>query len=316
MELPFSLPANSRVLVTGAGGGFDVFCALPVALQLKENGHEVHLGNYSFTNLEAVRGALTEKENLYGITGDSTLAKGDYFPELQLSRWWERTFAEKKAIWCYSRIGVRPLSQIFQHLQTTLNLDAIVVLDGGIDGLFKGNEFDLATPSMDAISIIAASTVTKCTKIYAFTAFGTEGAESKVRHADALLRISELTASDAFFGVTALTKNSTIGRQFIEAVDNAHNHLPASQNSVIASSIVESLKGKFGNCRFNAKTQVTPVWISALTSLYWFFDLDAVAKAKPYRNEVLETDNVTDVSDAIEKTRARMGVLPRADIPI
>ncbi|MBX9723176.1 MAG: DUF1152 domain-containing protein [Candidatus Obscuribacterales bacterium] len=141
MELPFSLPANSRVLVTGAGGGFDVFCALPVALQLKENGHEVHLGS------------------------DSTLAKGDYFPELQLSRWWERTFAEKKAIWCYSRIGLRTLSQIFQQLQTALNLDAIVVLDGGIDGLFKGNEFDLATPSMDAISIIAASTVTKCTKI-------------------------------------------------------------------------------------------------------------------------------------------------------
>ena len=58
------------------------------------------------------------------------------------------------------------------------------------------------------------------------------------------------------------------------------------------------------------------MWISALTSLYWFFDLDAVAKAKPYRNEVLKTDNGTDVSDAIEKTRARLGVLPKADIPI
>lgn len=316
MELPFSLPANSRVLVAGAGGGFDVFCALPVALQLRESGHEVHLGNYSFTNLEAVRAVDTTHPNLYGIASDSTLAKGDYFPELQLSRWWERTFAEKKPVWCYSRIGVRPLSEIFHHLQAALKLDAIVILDGGIDGLFKGNEFDLATPSMDAISIIAASTLTNCCKIYAFTAFGTEGAESKVRHADALLRISELTANDAFFGVTALTKKSIIGRQFIEAVDNAHNHLPASQNSVIASSIVESLKGKFGNCRYNAKTQVTPVWISALTSLYWFFDLDAVAKAKPYRSEVLETDNVTDVSDAIDKTRARMGVLARADIPI
>ncbi len=316
MELPFSLAPNSRVLVAGAGGGFDVFCALPVALQLKENGHEVHLANYSFTNLEAVRGAATDKTGLYCITRDSVLAKGDYFPELQLSRWWEKTFAEKKAVWCYSRIGVRPLSQIFQHLQTNLKLDAIVILDGGIDGLFKGNEYDLATPSMDAISIIAASTLTNCSKIYAFTAFGTEGAESQVRHADALLRISELTANDAFYGVTALTKKSTIGRQFIEAVDNAHNHLPAAQNSVIASSIIESLKGKFGNCRYNAKTQVTPVWISALTSLYWFFDLDAVAKAKPYLSEVLETDNVTDVSDAIEKTRARMGVLRKTDIPI
>jgi hypothetical protein len=50
--------------------------------------------------------------------------------------------------------------------------------------------------------------------------------------------------------------------------------------------------------------------------LYWFFDLDAVARAKPYLNEVLETDCVMDVANAIERTRNRLGVLPRSDIPI
>ncbi len=93
-------------------------------------------------------------------------------------------------------------------------------------------------------------------------------------------------------------------------------NLPAEKHSVIAGSVVEALKGRFGFSRFNAKTQTAPVWLSALTSLYWFFDLDAVARAKPYLSEVLQTDTVTDVADAIERTRKRLGVLPRADIPI
>ncbi len=45
INIPFALPDHSRVLIAGAGGGFDVFCALPVALKLKENGHEVQFAS-------------------------------------------------------------------------------------------------------------------------------------------------------------------------------------------------------------------------------------------------------------------------------
>lgn len=316
MELPFKLPERSRVLIAGAGGGFDVYCALPVALKLRECGHEVHLANYSFTNLAAVRGADTDLKQLSCVTHKSVLVSGDYFPEQYLCRWWQDTFSEEKSVWCYGGIGVRPLTEILRHLQSSLNLDAVIVLDGGVDGLFIGNEFDLATPSMDAISIIAASLVDNWTKIYAFTAFGTEGAESCVRHSDALLRISELTARGSLLGLTTLTGNSSVGASFIKAVEFAHRKLPPEKHSVIAGSIVEALKGKFGFTSFNAKTQSMPVWISPLTCLYWFFRLDGVAAAKPYLKEVLETDSVKDVADAIERTRERLGVLPRQDIPI
>ncbi|HEY9757040.1 MAG TPA: DUF1152 domain-containing protein [Oculatellaceae cyanobacterium] len=316
MELPFNLPDGSRVLVAGAGGGFDVCCALPVALKLREQGHDVQLANYSFTNLTAVRGAETEVPQLSCIHKESRLTEGDYFPEQFLCKWWHDTFAEEKQVWCYNRVGVRPLTHIFTHLQRTLNLNAVIILDGGVDGLFIGNEFDLATPSMDAISIIAASQVEAWTKIYAFTAFGTEGAESAVRHSDALLRISELNAQNSFLGVTALTRRSSIGNAFVSAIEYANRRLPSEKHSVIAGSVVEALRGKFGLCSFNAKTQTSPVWVSPLTSMYWFFELDAVAKAKPYLNEVLESDNVMDVSSAIERTRARLGVLPKSDIPI
>jgi hypothetical protein len=316
MQIPFDLPEHSRVMVAGAGGGFDVICALPVALKLKELGHEVHLANYSFTNLSAVRAADTSVKDLFCIGSQSRLSSGDYFPELELCRWWEKTYDQPQNVWCYSLVGVRPLTRMFQYLETALKLDAIVVLDGGVDGLFIGNEYDLATPSMDAISIIAASTLKHCKKVYAFTAFGTEGAESKVRHADALLRISELIAQDGFIGVTALTRNSAIGKLFIEALDFVHKSLPPEKHSVIAGSIVAAMRGNFGYTSFNVKTQTSQVWLSALTLLYWFCELDSVADAKSYIKEVMDTDSVSDVADAIERTRARMGILPKADIPI
>jgi len=120
VELPFQLPERSRVLVAGAGGGFDVYCALPVAFKLRELGHEVHLASYSFTNLGSVRDSDTGIKNLFCVTSKSVLESGDYFPELQLCRWWQEAFSEDKYVWCYNRIGVRPLADIFHHLQASL----------------------------------------------------------------------------------------------------------------------------------------------------------------------------------------------------
>ncbi len=40
-----------RVLIAGAGGGFDVYAGLPLALALQAQGKAVHLANLSFTYL-------------------------------------------------------------------------------------------------------------------------------------------------------------------------------------------------------------------------------------------------------------------------
>jgi hypothetical protein len=306
------------VLLAGAGGGFDALCAVPVALALREAGHTVHFASYSFTNLSAVTAAQRVDKHpfLVRVTAQSRLTEGNYFPEQSLAKWWLQQFNESLTVWSYARVGVRPLANIFRYLQDVLHFDALVILDGGVDGLFIGNEFDLATPSMDAISVIAGSLVECQTKIHGFTAFGTEGAEGSVRHADALLRISELARDDAFIGVSAVTKSTTVGKQFLELLRFANAALPAEKHSVIAGSIVEAMRGAFGLTSFNVKTQTNAVWISPLTSLYWFFELDAVAQRKPFLREVVETDNVMDVANAFERAREKLGVLPRTDIPI
>ncbi len=44
-------PARS-VLIAGAGGGFDVYAGLPLALALWHGGVQVHLASLSFSQLE------------------------------------------------------------------------------------------------------------------------------------------------------------------------------------------------------------------------------------------------------------------------
>jgi len=48
------LTACKRVLIAGAGGGFDVYAGLPLALALVRLGKQVHLANLSFARLDAL----------------------------------------------------------------------------------------------------------------------------------------------------------------------------------------------------------------------------------------------------------------------
>ena len=42
------LKAAERILIAGAGGGFDIYAGLPIALALRAAGKEVHRANLSF----------------------------------------------------------------------------------------------------------------------------------------------------------------------------------------------------------------------------------------------------------------------------
>ncbi|MHB2017847.1 MAG: DUF1152 domain-containing protein [Candidatus Xenobia bacterium] len=316
-RLPFALPPGSRVLVAGCGGGYDIVCALPVVFALRAEGHTVHLANYSFTELERTQGCANPVDGVYCVCKHAQPdAERPYFPELYLSRWWHDAFGEEQAIWAFSRIGVRPLSAGYQYLQQTLDLNAVVVVDGGVDGLFIGDEFDMGSPSMDACSILSAASLSNCIGIFAFTAFGTEGTAYSVRHADALLRISELVARRGFLGVSAASLGTVEAQRFLSAVESVHSATREVWHSNMASSIAAAIRGRFGETAVTVKTEMNRVWVSPLTLLYWYFDLEAVAAAKPYREEVLQAETVGDVYLAIEKVRERLGVRARCDIPI
>jgi hypothetical protein len=64
------------------------------------------------------------------------------------------------------------------------------------------------------------------------------------------------------------------------------------------------------------KTIYNPPWISPLTLLIWYFDAISVAKMKLFYNQSINSQNVEDVSNAIELLRKNIDIKPYEPIPI
>ena len=58
MQIPFFSELNhaQSILLSGAGGGFDIFSGLPLYFALRRAGKKVHLANLAFSHLEAATG--------------------------------------------------------------------------------------------------------------------------------------------------------------------------------------------------------------------------------------------------------------------
>lgn len=313
--VPFQLPDGCSVLIAGAGGGYDFVCGLPIALELESRGHSVHLANYSFTDLSAVRDARWHSEYLLEVGADATSPK-DYFPERLLADWYRKVRRQERPVWCFGIHGLAPTRESYRYLVQRLGIHAVICVDGGIDGIFRGDETDLGTPSMDTVSVMAAHLSGAPIRVYATTAFGVEGAEGTVSHAQALQRMAELMRQNAALGAGLLHPGDLVGAQFLDAVKFMAKHLPNGRQSTMVASLAAATNGAYGRTVVNNKTSQSPPWLSPLTSLFWYFQADAVARLKLCYEEILETQTVSEVANAFEAVRSAKGVLPYESIPI
>jgi hypothetical protein len=298
---------RKKVLVSGAGGGFDVVAGLGIALALREQGHEVHLGNLSFTKLGAVKGGEWLDDVVLRVD-DRCSPADSYAPEVWLSEWWQGP------VHCFRVAGCRQLTAGYRLLAERLGLDGIVLVDGGVDAFLRGDEFSLGTPTWDHLSLAAASSLELPLKVAACVGFGAEQRD-KICHAQALHRFADLTREGAFLGVESLIARTKIGRLWGEAVDHIHARQGPLKQSVVVDSIRAAMRGEYGEMSVNARTQQTPLWISPLMALCWYFDLDAVARAKPYLAALRETETVEEGSRLINDYNERHRT-PRESIPI
>ena len=88
LHLPSAIENSQRILVAGAGGGFDVYAGLPIYERLRLLGKSVFLANLSFvplgtTNAQPLTRALYEVEAI-------TVGSDAYFPERTLSQFLSR----------------------------------------------------------------------------------------------------------------------------------------------------------------------------------------------------------------------------------
>lgn len=314
LDLPFDalLPDDATILVAGMGGGFDLFCGLPIYFELKQRGYTVHLASLSFSELKAYQDGEWLSPTLVGV-GPASPELSGYHPERFLARWFRERQGDELTIWCFDPAGAQPLLEDYRDLIQRLQIDGIVLIDGGVDSLSRGDEELCGTILEDYISLAAVSRLQEVpVRVMACIGLGVEG---DVCHAQIFENIAALTQQGGLLGTSALLARSRSCQLYVEALTYVHSQ-PEQQPSVINASILSAVQGHFGDYHLTARTRDSQLWISPLMSLYWFFSVDAVAAQNLFVPQLLETRSMGDVFGATYEVRQHMQLRPGSPVQL
>jgi hypothetical protein len=306
------LKSCQNLLIAGMGGGFDLFCGLPIYFELLRRGQRAHLANYSFAPAPLLRRREGLTDTLVEVTAD---VKGPAvaFPELSLTRWFRERRGEEAPIWCFAKTGPRRLRADYRALVDHLGIDGILLVDGGVDSLLRGDETEVGTLIEDATSMVAVNALEHVPlRLIACIGFG---AERDMVHAQVFEDIAALAAADGFLGSCSLVRQMEAYQAYEEAVTFVHS-VPFQDPSIINASILSAVRGHHGDYHLTQKTKGSRLWISPLMPVYWCFEFAAVVERNLFLAEIMETDSFMEAATAFLQWRQRARVRPASRIPL
>jgi len=297
-----------RILIAGCGGGYDFFSGLPLFFGLEKAGATCFLANVAFTNDSDIIQTEIISPGCYKVTADSkrkghswNIKREDYWPELFVSRWFKEKENRDVPVYMFVGCGVKTLNQAFQILVETLQLDAIILADGGTDSLMFGNEHGLGTPTEDMTSIAAVHQLTGLKKKFLVNlGFGIDSFHGVI-HSHYLENMSALIKIGGFLGSFSLLHSMEEAKKFEEIYISS---IP--ENSIVCSSILSAVKGEFGNSHSpytRGRTIGSNLYISPLMSIYFTFSLGIVADKILYLPLIYETKSLNEVRSVINQFR-------------
>jgi len=294
-----ALEGAESVLIAGAGGGFDVFAGLPLALTLWQEGRRAHLANLSFTELELIDPDTWLAPGVVAVTSETT-GPEDYFPERSLAEW--LTYQELPAtVYAFARTGVQPLREAYRALTAHLETDAVVLVDGGTDILMRGDEAGLGTPTEDMTSLGAVAGLDLGVKVVACLGFGID-AYHGVNHVQVLENIAALDQAGAFLGALSIPGRSREAILYRDAVTYANRATPM-RPSIVNSQIAAALRGEVGDVHSTGRTHGSRLFVNPLMGIYFSFDLDLLAARSLYLDRLEDTIGMRQVHLRIEAFR-------------
>ncbi|MFI9173691.1 DUF1152 domain-containing protein [Streptomyces lincolnensis] len=294
-----------RVLIAGAGGGFDVYAGLPLALALRSAGKDVHLANLSFADLYGLDTEVWLDHDVAAIRPD-TAARGDYFPERTLARW----LAEQdlpSTVYAFPQTGVLPLRAAYHTLVDHLGgVDAIVLVDGGTDILMRGDEHGLGTPEEDMASLAAVTGLEGIPRrLVACLGFGVD-AHHGVNHSLVLENLAALERDGSYLGAFSLPPGSREGALYLDAVAHAQRCTP-DHPSIVNGSVAAAVRGDFGDVRFTERTKGSELFVNPLMALYFCVDATGLARRNLYLDRLENTALMRQISSVIAEFRDEVG---------
>ncbi|MBF8192906.1 DUF1152 domain-containing protein [Nonomuraea sp. K274] len=313
LESPLSarLKSSNRILVAGAGGGFDVYAGLPLALALRDQGKDVHLANLSFSRLDALDLDTWLDEDLAAI-GPDTPSHDWYFPERALARWLGLQ-GLPATVYAFPKVGVRPLRAAYARLVDRLGIDAIVLVDGGTDILMRGDESGLGTPSEDMASLAAVHGLDVPEKVVVCLGFGVD-AYHGVNHVQVLENLAALERDGAYLGAFSLSRATRPGALYLDAVAHAQADMPGYP-SIVNGSIAAAVRGEFGDVRFTDRTRGSELFVNPLMAVCFAVDLGALARRSLYLDRIEDTVLMRQIAAVIEAFREEVTPRPPKVFP-
>ncbi|WP_217919181.1 DUF1152 domain-containing protein [Actinomadura sp. BRA 177] len=305
------LKKAQRILIAGAGGGFDVYAGLPLALSLLDDGKDVHLANLSFSALYGLPSDAWLEVDVVAVTPE-TPSRDDYFPEGTLARWLD-LHGLPSTVYAFPKLGVQPLREAYRHLADRLNLDAIVLVDGGTDILMRGDESGLGTPEEDMASLAAVHGLDVPEKIVVCAGFGVD-AYHGVNHSHVLENLAALTADGSYLGALSIPRDSREAALYLDAVEYAQAATPGYP-SIVNGSISAAIRGQFGDVRFTARARNSELFINPLMAMYFAVDLDGLARRSLYLDRLENTRIIRQISSIVESFRDEVRPRPPRQYP-
>ncbi|MEM9191727.1 MAG: DUF1152 domain-containing protein [Myxococcota bacterium] len=305
------LERSARVLLAGAGGGYDIFCGLPLYFALEAEGKQVFLANLSFSNL----GGVSARRLAPAVATVNRLSEGSerYFPERHLAAWFE-TEGRDVSIYCFEKTGVVPLTEAYRAVIDEHSIDALVLIDGGTDSLMRGDEAGLGTPAEDMASIAAATNIDLDTKALVCLGFGVDTYHG-VSHAQVLEATAELQRDGGFLGAFSLLPEMPEVKQYIDAVSYVRRLSP-KRPSIVNASILSALEGAFGDVHSTDRTRGSELFINPLMSQYFAYRLDPLANRVRYLEKLRYTQTIAEVVAIIEAYRKNETIRNWRTIPL
>ncbi|MGI5182671.1 DUF1152 domain-containing protein [Dactylosporangium sp. CA-152071] len=302
-------PARS-VLIAGAGGGFDVYAGLPLALALWKGGTRVHLASLSFSQLELVDRAAWVTEHVVAVRPD-TESPDWYFPERALARWLA-AHDLPPTVYAFPPLGVQTLRDGYRHLVEHLDIDAVVLVDGGTDILLRGDESDLGTPVEDITSVAAVAGLDVPVKLVTSLGFGID-AHDGVNHVQVLENLAALDRDGGYLGALSIPGAGREAVLYRDAVAAAQAATP-DRPSIVQGQIAAATAGEFGDVRFTHRTSGGALFVNPLMAVYFTVDLDKLAARCLYLDRIEHTIGRRQVITRIQAFRDELATarVPRA----
>lgn len=295
MAIPIVSLLGDRVLFLGVGGGYDIMGSIPLFTDIPrwypdKNDHKLlNTRQYSFANYNPI-------------------SKG---PEEALG-----TLLNKK-VHVIPKTGVKKMAENIMAIVEEDQIDTIILIDGGVDALMRGDEEGSGTWLEDTVTMTAASQIPNVKLILACMGFGTELEEGLCHH-HVLRNMADLMADDAFYGCCALSKKTSGYKKYKEACEYVWSN---ARKSHIHTKVISSVEGKFGNENLydGVDAQVGGEkcvnYISPLMGIYWFFDLQKVVAKNRIAKAISQTNTSTDVLMIYRQMIDQLGRRSREPIP-